>query len=44
MRRVMSEIQEPREDQPQDGYEPPSVEKLETEDYPAVTAAGVVTR
>jgi hypothetical protein len=27
--------------QPQDGYEAPKVEQIETEDQPAVTAAGV---
>jgi hypothetical protein len=39
----MSETQEPREEQQPEGYEPPSVEQVDTEDYPVVTAAGNVT-
>lgn len=30
-------------DQPKDSYESPSVEQVETEDSPAVTAAGDIT-
>jgi hypothetical protein len=36
----MSEVQESHENQPDESYEPPSVEKIDTEDSPAVTAAG----
>jgi hypothetical protein len=37
----MSEVQESHENQPDESYEPPSVEKIDNEDSPAVTAAAV---
>jgi hypothetical protein len=36
----MSEVEQSHENQPDESYEPPSVEKVDTEDSPAVTAAG----
>jgi hypothetical protein len=33
----MSEEQQPREDESKDGYEAPSVEKIDTEDSPAAS-------
>jgi hypothetical protein len=36
----MSERSEPQQNEPQPGYEPPSVEQIDTQDEPAVVAAG----
>jgi hypothetical protein len=35
----MTQLQESHENQPDEGYEPPSVEMVDTEDSPAVVAA-----
>ena len=36
----MSESHEPKQDERRAGYEPPYVERIDTEDEPAVVAAG----
>ena len=36
----MNEEREPQNDEPREGYEPPAVEQVDTQDEPAVVAAG----